>query len=244
MMDSLVSEVIVQWELQNEQYVKHYRAGQGEHVPRGKNKALDNVIKVYAKEVAGLWRWQGQSVENVRKLQLAEDYNDIYRHWKWLSRMVGEKNWLEYAKPAKFHDTPDDLLDRLPNIDRRDAKTTEDRLSALALEHAARRAGLIKKHGVSPSIIGLRKKGIKATGYSVGQLFDYLKQGRELAERLREQEKLSAQEKEGVLPEVIRDSSQTEKAKLLEQKISFIQAQNEKSPDQCDDTTLVEKTPK
>src|SRR5215813_3706549 len=86
MMDSLVSEVIVQWELQNEQYVKHYRAGQGEHVPRGKNKALDNVIKVYAKEVAGLWRWQGQSVENVRKLQLAEDYNDIYRHWKWLSR--------------------------------------------------------------------------------------------------------------------------------------------------------------
>jgi hypothetical protein len=244
MMDSFVWEVIVQWRLQNEQRAQQYRAGQGEIVPKRKNKALDNAIEVYAKEIVGLWRWQGQNLENVQKLQLAEDYDDIYQHWKRLSKIAGDKDWLEYAKPNKFHDTPDDLLERLPDIDRRDDKTTEDRLSALALEHAARRAGLIKKHGVSPSIIDLRKKGIKATGYSVGLLFDYLKQGRELAEHLKEQEKLSAQEKEGVLPEQVRDSGQMEKAKSLEQKISFIQTEKEKPTDESGDSAQGENAPK
>src|ERR1051325_11451176 len=76
-------------------------------------------------------------------------------------------------------DTPDDLLDKLLDIDRRDAKTADVRLSELALEHAARRVGLIKKHGVSDSVVGQRKKGVRVSGSSNGHLFEFLKQGRE-----------------------------------------------------------------
>jgi hypothetical protein len=224
MMDSFVWEVITQWRLQNSQRAIQYRAEHGEALPRRKDKSLDNAITQYSKEIIKLWTWQGQSTDNLRKLQLANEYDGIYRHWKRLSDIVGGEDWREYAKPKKFSDTPDDLLEKLENIDRRDKQGTEYRLSELAIEHAARRAGLIKKHGVSESILGRRKKGIKISGYSSGHLFECLKYGQELAARLDAQEKLLAREKEGTSPEQDNDSAQIEKTKSLEQKISLIQA--------------------
>jgi hypothetical protein len=102
--------------------------------------------------------------------------------------MVGEGDeWKEYAKAGSFHDTPDDLLAKLGNIDRRDDKTSESRVSGLALEHAARRVSLIKKR-VSESVLGRRKKGIKVTGYSHAKLFEFLKHGRELKAHLKAME--------------------------------------------------------
>lgn len=59
--------------------------------------------------------------------------------------MCSDVDWREYAKIQKFQDTPDDLLDKLIDIDRRDDKTTDNRVSELAIEHAARRVSLIKK---------------------------------------------------------------------------------------------------
>ena len=237
MMDSFVWEVITQWRLQNSQRAIQYRAEHGEALPRRKDKSLHSAIAQYSKEIVKLWTWQGQSAENLRKLQLANEYNGIYRHWKRLSEMVGEQDWLEYAKPKKFSDTPDDLLQKLENIDRRDKQSSEFRLSELAIEHTARRVGLIKKYGVSESILVRRQKGIKISGYSSGHLFECLKYGQELATKLAAQEKLLSREKEGTAPDYENDSAQIEKAKSLEHTISVIQIERENVVGQNRDPT-------
>lgn len=232
MMDSFISEVIIQWRLQNSQRAIQYRAEHGESLPKRKDKSLDSVITQYTKQIIELWKWQGQTADNLRKLQLAKEYDAIYRHWKRLSEMIGDEDWREYAKPKKFHDTPDDLLDKLENIDRSDKEGSEYRLSELAIEHAARRAGLIKKHGVNSSILGRRKKGLKVSGYSSGHLFKCLKYGRELLARLEEQEELLARERQGTTPQPGDESAQSNRAKSFEQKIVLIQAESDNLPEQ------------
>jgi hypothetical protein len=117
MMDSFVSEVITQWRIENAQRAIQYRAEQGESLPKRKDKSLDSIIAYYTKQVIELWKWQGQSTENLRKLQLAKEYDSIYRHWNRLINMIDDDDWREYAKTKKFHDTPDDLLEKLENLD-------------------------------------------------------------------------------------------------------------------------------
>jgi hypothetical protein len=228
MMESVTWEVILQWRFQNGQNAIHYHAERGESLPRQKHP-LGLAIKDYTKKVVELWKYQGQSIDNWRKLRLAEEYEKILRHWKLLSR---EDNWREYAKAGKFQDTPDDLLRNLGDIDRRDNRTTEFRISELALEHAARRVGLIK-HSVNESIMNRRKKGLKVTGYSSGQLFEFLKQGRALlAQRQASHESLTKEEGEATSTEQETEPAQAEKVKSLEQKLDFIKTKASESVEQ------------
>lgn len=241
MMDSFVGEIIAQWHYQNEQTAIQYYAEKGVILPK-QSRSLDNVINHYTKELVGLWKWEGQSLNNFRKLELAENYDGIYRHWKRLSGMAGDDDWREYAKPPKFHDTPDDLLKKLGDVDRRDEKAAAYRLSELAVEHAARRAGLIKKRGVSQSVLDRRKKGLKVTGYSSSQLFEYLKEGRELAATLEAQQRIVAiRETKDYSPEQGIESALIERAKLLEQIVEYIQTENAKPAEHNENSVPVEK---
>jgi len=247
MMDSFTMEVIAEWRRQKRQNTVHYHAERGNILNLQKETGLENAVQGYAKNVLRLWKYQGQTYENWQKIRLAEEYDEggIYKHWKRLSKLVSEdEDWQEYAKAGKFGDTPDDLLDKLKDLDRRNKVTTEHRVSELAIEHAARRATLIKKTSVSNSILERRKKGVKVTGYSSGQLFEYLKEGRNLVAKLEAQRALMAQEKGGVLAEQENESAQMEKAKSLEQKIDFIQAESEKPSEQNGDSAQEKPDPK
>lgn len=230
MIDSFTAEVIAQWHLQDRKNLLHYLAASGDSVPRQKDTSLADTVEAYAQEVVKLWEYLGQTYENWQKIRFAEAYEGILKHWKLLGKMVGDDDWREYAKAGKkFQDTPDDLLDKLIDIDRRDYRTAELRLSELAIEHAARRVSLIKKHGVSVSILNQRKKGVKATGYSIGQLFEFLRQGRELMAKAKADQEALAQEKVLNSHEQDADSAQAEKVKSLEQKIKFVQSKTGES---------------
>ncbi len=214
MMGNFTYEVIAQWRTQNRQDVIQYHAEQGNILERRKDSTLENLLKIYTKDVLQLWKYQGQTRENWRKLVLSEEYGPILKHWKRLSKMMSEdEDWQEYVKAGKFHDTPDDLLKKLADIDRRDAQTIDLKMSELAIEHAARRVSLIKKAGLSDSILERRKKGIKVSGYSSGQLFEYLKEGRDLAAQLNEQQELLAQERQTAATEQESESVQIKKRK-------------------------------
>lgn len=223
MMDSFIYEVKAQWRIENRQRTIQYHAERGNILDKRKDPTLENLLKIYTKDVLQLWKYQGQTEENWRKLSLAEEYDAIYRHWKRLSRMLSEDDWREYAKAGKFQDAPDDLLDKLLNADRLDDATTDNRLSELAIEHAARRVRLIKKHGVNESVIKLRQKGIRVTGYTSTQLFSFLKEGRELKERVKAAQGNPAQERTPVSVEQNSGSAQIKKAKSFKQKLKFVE---------------------
>jgi len=211
MMGSFTYEVVAQWRIQNRQNVIQYHAEQGNILAKRKDPTLENLIKLYTKDVLQLWKYQGQTQDNWRKLSLAEEYDIIYRHWKRLSKMLSDDDWREYAKAGKFQDTPHDLLDKLANGDRLDAAATDSRLSDLAIEHAARRVRVIKRRGVNETVIKQRQRGIRATGYTSTQLFTFLKEGRELKERLNATEGNPTQERTPVSVEQSADSAQIKK---------------------------------
>src|SRR5947209_16391068 len=115
MMDSFTYEVIAQWRIQNSQNAIQYHAERGNILEKSKDPKLENLLKIYTKDVLELWKFQGQTQENWRKLRLAEEYDAVYKHWKRLSKILSEEDWREYANAGKFQDTPDDLLDKLNN---------------------------------------------------------------------------------------------------------------------------------
>jgi hypothetical protein len=240
MMDSFISEVIVQWRIQNWQNTVQYHAERGNILEKRKDPTLENILKIYTKDVLQLWKFQGQTVDNWRKLSLAEEYDAIYKHWKRLSNMLSEEDWREYAKAGKFQDTPDDLLDKLENTDRVDDAAVEHRLSELAIEHAARRVRLIKKRGVSESVIKRRQEGIRVTGYTNTQLFNFLREGREIKERVKAAQGHPTQERVPVSVEQSADSAQVKKANSLKQKMKFVQEKLGGSVEQNGDLAQVE----
>lgn len=243
MMDSFTEEVIAQWHINNDKKILHYYAEQGDQLPYRKNIALEKAIKDYSKSVSQFWKFQGQTYENWQKIRLAEAYEGISKHWKWLSKMSREDmDWRDYATTNKFQDTPDDLLDKLENADRLDSNSVETKVSELALEHAARRVRLIKKRGVSESVNNQRKKGIKVTGYTSGQLFNLLKEGRELIEQAKANGKAFTQESLPNSVEPNGHSAQVKKIESFEQKIQFIKANSGKLDEQKDDSAQEEKT--
>lgn len=195
MMDSFTSEVITQWHIQNNQRVIRYHAERGNLLPKRKDASLENTIKKYTKDVMGLWKYQGQTEDNWRKMHLAEEYEGISKHWNRLSKMLSEEDWRIYAKPEKHQDTPDDLLDELENTDRPYKETAARKVSELALEHAARRVGLIRKHGISKAVINQRKRGLIETGFTSTHLFGFLRKGRELREQLKTMEETMSKTK-------------------------------------------------
>lgn len=242
MMHSFTEEVIAQWHINNDKNILHYYAERGDQLPYRKNPSLEKAIKDYSKSVSQFWKFQGQTYDNWQKIRLAEEYEVISKHWKWLSKMSHEDlDWRDYATTKKFQDTPDDLLDKLANADRLDSNSVENKVSELALEHAARRVRLIKRRGASESVNNQRKKGIKVTGYTSTQLFYFLKEGRELLEQSKATEKALTQESPPNLIEQNGNSAQVKKIELLEQKLQFIKANGEKMIEQKDGSAQEEK---
>ncbi len=220
MMDSFVLEVISQWNDQNYQRYAQYKAELGEPVPRQKGFQITKHIERHAKEVSNLWKYQGQSQINIRKMMLAEEYDGILRHWQFLSKLSRTNtDWREYAQAGKFQDTPDDLLDKLENTDRLDDAKVSNKLSDLALEHAARRVRFIKMYGVGDEIKKKRKDKILETGYSSGQLFDFRKEGMERLVEVRRLQEISAQRDSQLQLEQNDNPAQIDSAKLSEQKL-------------------------
>ena len=224
MMASFTSEVIAQWHIQTRQNVIQEQAERGYLMPRQKDTSIERAVKDYTKMIFQLWKYQGQTQQSWRKIRLAEEYETIHRHWKRLSKMCSDIEWREYAKIPKFEDTPDDLLDKLMDIDRRDAKTTDTRVSELAIEHAARRVSLIKNYGVHESVINRRRRGIKISGYSSGQLFEFLRQGRDLKAKVQAAQEALAQDNVAPLPEQESESAQDKDTKSPEQTLDSTQA--------------------
>jgi hypothetical protein len=127
-------------------------------------------------------------------------------------------------------------------MERPNNKAVENRISELALEHAARRVSLIKKHSVSESVLKQRKKGVTVTGYTGSQLFNFLKEGRKLIKRWETTQEALAQ---GKVPDAVEqdsDSAQVKKVKSFEQKLKSIQANDEHSVEQNGDSAQQEKS--
>ena len=188
MMDSFTSEVFAQWRLHQTENIIHFTAERGDTIPRGKNPEVAKAIKNYSRELTNFWKYQIRAYTGGQKVRFVTEYDEVYKHWKRLSKMSSEEGWREYAKAGKFDDTPDDLIDKLEDLDRADQTAVAVKVSDLALEHAGRRAGLINKQGITQSVIRQRKVGIRVTGYTNTQLFNILKEGRQIAERLKEME--------------------------------------------------------
>lgn len=198
MMESYTSEVVALWHLQKRQNINHFYAEHGNPIPYKKgherDSALENTVNEYAKNVLKFWKFQGQSYENWQKMRLVEEYEVVYKHWNRLKNMLSDRDWREYAKAGNYKDTPDDLLEKLENTDRLENKPVEKRISELALEHAARRARLIKKRGVTEAVNRQRREGVKVSGFTSSQLFTFLREGRELIQQEKAIQESLAQE--------------------------------------------------
>lgn len=81
MMDSFIYEVIAQWRMENNQRTIQYHAERGNILEKRKDPTLENFLNIYTKDVLKLWKFQGQTDKNWRKLVLAEEYEGVYRHW-------------------------------------------------------------------------------------------------------------------------------------------------------------------
>ena len=84
-----------------------------------------------------------------------------------------------------FEDTPDDLLEDLKGSHHRG-------MSLKALEHAARRVGIINPDCNDRAILEKRSSGIQATGYSDTALYKYLDGGRKVLKSMKVQRTLAS----------------------------------------------------
>jgi hypothetical protein len=233
-MGYVTTEVIAMWHRNKRQEWIHYESERGNKLTLKKDPFLGELLNAYRKDIGNFWKYQGQTRENWRKISLAEEYESLYKHWSWLLKMSNDDSidWRDYAKNEKHKDTPDDLLNKLLDVDRSTVETTSNKLSEIAIEHAARRVGIIKKTGFSEYARNKRKEGTKVSDYSSQQLFAYLKEGRELKKKIEENEKRLVKMETESNFEQISQSALEKKRKALEQKIKFIQEKIENQLEQ------------
>jgi len=107
-------------------------------------------------------------VSDEQCIRLATDYPGLLEHWRQVGQMRRKRsrNWRDHAK-LDVEDTPDDLLDRLDDdLPQEGAGDYPNIPSALAHEHAARRAGIPdNEYGLS-QLGRLRRRGDKKRGQS------------------------------------------------------------------------------
>jgi hypothetical protein len=232
MAGSFVEETIAEWHYLNRKRLLRLYSEKGNKIDRVKDSTLKSCIDDYSKKLLQLWEYQGQTEENYLKIRLAEEYDGgIYDHWNFLGSVVSKHNWRIYSKPEPFEDTPDDLLEQLENrIDRRNEETTKRKLSELAIEHAARRVGLVKVY-TSKTVYEKRKAGVNVTDYDSGTLFGFLKEGRDLIAQLKARREA----------EQSHDSAQLKNKNLVEQNMKYIQTESEKSEKPNSDSAQGEK---
>lgn len=203
-MSSLTDETINEWYRQRQENMTFFYSKDGIQLPKPKvtvRQIRSNILRDYGKEIMKVWENEEKNSLKWQKLRFAEEYEKIYPHWKMLNKICRDfPNWRDYAKTGEFNETPDDLLNKLED-------TEPNRLSELALEHAARKINLIKIHNVSETDLELRKNGILVSGYTSTQLFNFLNEGKQI----------SAQMKIANTFEQKGESAQTEDEKSVEQ---------------------------
>lgn len=128
----------------------------------------------YVAEIKKLWNMPSPGgskpdvfATNEQLKMFAREYPSLLKHWKnvtkWRKSDPGG-NWRAHAKVDQ-EDTPDDLLDRLDDLD---PYTRQP--SRLAHEHAARRARILRAENCEEETLNARQLGIPATGCSESQL--------------------------------------------------------------------------
>jgi hypothetical protein len=181
-MQSITEETINEWYRQENESYREYRARLGELVPSNEpvvKKVRQNIIKEYSNEVKNIWEGEKKRFENYQKVRFTEEYEKLKNHWDTISFLYrGKKNWLGYAKMDGFEDTPDDLLEEMKGSHHRG-------MSLKALEHAARRTGLINIDTNEEEILEKRKLGAKASGFSETTLYKYYDEGKKIIEMLK-----------------------------------------------------------
>lgn len=233
-MDFITVEVIGQWYRNKEQDLLRLESERGNKLSFQRDNRLNFFLDNYRKRIGSFWKYQSQTRESWRKISLAEEYAELYKHWSWLLKMSTDESidWRDYAVTEKHKDTPDDLLDKLLDVDRSTDETTSNKISEIAIEHAARRVGIIKKNGFSEYARNKRKEGVKVSDYSSQQLFNFLKEGKELKQRVEENEKMAAQIETENSFEQVSQSALEKKRKSLQQKIKFVQEKIENQLEQ------------
>lgn len=164
-------------------------AARGVFIPSNKSivkKVRQNIINGYKKDITNVWERERKNFDNYRNLKFAEEYEKLYKHWDTISLLYrSNKDFLGYAKMEGFQDTPDDLLDELKGSHHRG-------MSLKALEHAARRVGLMNLENQDESILEKRKNGIKASGFSETALYKHLEEGEKMVEMWENQQSLDS----------------------------------------------------
>jgi hypothetical protein len=190
---SITDETINEWYRQQNESYREYYSRQGVIVPDNEpniKKVQKEIFNDHNKQVSSVWESFRKNNENFQKMRFAEEYEKLKEHWDTISFLYrGKKDWLGYAKMDGFQDTPDDLLEEMKGSHHRG-------MSLKALEHSARRVGLINLGCNDEQILEKRKNGIHASGFSEPTLYKYLEDGKKIIETVKEQQLL-----ENTLPE-------------------------------------------
>lgn len=156
---------------------KEYRA-QGMEVNYKISAIRKQLLQDQQKQVRELWEWKkGGSAKEYdptveQKKQFAIEHPSIKDHWQDINRWYRREdrpNWRDLAKVKPFEDTPDELLDRFED-------TSADRISDLALEHAARRVGICKPRTATTGMNDTKQ----GSGLSRSTLYRILEEGQNL----------------------------------------------------------------
>ena len=178
-MQSFVGEVIQAWFIDRRKWEAQVYSESGiKPIPVSETKEFRNLLKWHEDDLLKLWLKAPDRKLDEKKMQFAKEYPAILRHWQNLRtwcRSVGI-DWRIYSKPEGFSDTPDDLLDKIQDSD-------SEKTSFLALEHAARRAGLLKVTQ-DEKILERRAQQIKVTGYTPRQLQYFFDEGKKLLDEM------------------------------------------------------------
>lgn len=234
MTTSFTEETIAEWRRAHLERFQRFHSALGSEMSRP-TTLMPSVIADYSRKLNQLWKYQGQSETNFLKIQLAEAYDGgIHEHWKTIATLTSRSNWRLHAVVHPFEDTPSDLLDNLENrLDRRDKEKASQKLSELAVEHAARRVGLVKVF-TRESVLEKRRGGIKVSDYESGTLFGFLKEGRDLIAEIQARKEFAAFDD---------NSAQMKNGKLIEQNVRAAQAESEDSTEQNGDSAQEGKEP-
>ncbi|HEY5883053.1 MAG TPA: hypothetical protein VIT88_00115 [Pyrinomonadaceae bacterium] len=59
-------------------------------------------IRDYTRELNEFWKYQGRAYSGRQKVRFVAEYEELYPHWRRLSKMSSDPEWVEYAKAGKF----------------------------------------------------------------------------------------------------------------------------------------------
>ena len=191
-MQNFVSEVVQAWFIEWRKWEAQVYSESGiKPIPVSEIKEFRSLLKGHEDDLLKLWLDVPDRKLDEKKMQIAKEYPSILKHWQKIRGWCRNQDidWREYAKAGRFFDTPDDLLDKLE-------VSGDEKTFHFALEHAARRAGLLKL-SQDTKVLEKRAQQIKLTGYTPRQLLIFLKEGEKLLGEMQAQSPLHPNQETG-----------------------------------------------